>query len=480
MAGYLFKFSRLEKTLLREILRFAQANKVRLYLVGGILRDSLLGRKKDNLDFDFCLKRNAVSFGRKLAHHLNAGFVVLDKEHGSCRLVKKTKKAIYTFDFTDFRGRTLEEDLLRRDFTINAIALALDEAFSNEAPDFLIDPFHGRRDLEKKVVAVVHKDAFSEDPLRILRAFSLAVMLGFVVDRKTMELAKKERKKLGGVSCERVREELFRIMHSDSSYACLKQLSDLGILEIIFPEIKKMRGIGQGPYHHLDVWGHTLETVRQLDILLKDMQSNVQIDQYLKECVSAERRRIALLKLAAFLHDFGKPATFRHIKGRTTFHGHERTGLKIAQEIARRLKLSNAETAALGKMVLYHLRPGYLADSEYPTERAKFRYFRDTEDEALGTLLLSLADQRATKGPLTTRKARLQHERVVGRLIQEYLGKKGKKEPRRLITGDDLIRVFGLEPSPLIGKILKKMKELQAIGKVKTKEEALRCAQKML
>ena len=480
MTGKFLRFSLQERKLLKGLLGFAKANKVNLYLVGGILRDELLGRRKDDLDFDFCLKHKAISFGRKFARQIGAGFVVLDKEHGSCRAVKKAKDTIYTFDFTDFRGRNLEEDLLARDFTINAIALELNKLFCAKTYDYLIDPYNGRQDLQNKVIKVVHKDAFIEDPLRILRAFSFAAVLGFSIEPKSMALAKKERNKLSAVSSERVREELFRIMHSENSYECLKTLAALKILEIIFPEIRKMRGIGQGPYHHLDVWEHTLETVRQLDILLRDLGHNPDIVNYLSEYITADRKRIALLRFGAFLHDFGKPVTLRHIKGKTVFHGHERAGTKITKEIAMRLKLSNDEIEALVKMVLWHLRPGYLADSENPTARAKFRYFRDAAGEALGILLLSLADQRATKGPLTIRKAALQHERVVARLIKEYLTKKKEKKPKRLITGDDLIKKFALKPSPLIGRILKEMEELQAIGRVKTKEEALRYAKKMI
>ena len=475
-----FRFSPQEKTLLKVLLRFSKGRKIKLYLVGGILRDTLLARKKDNLDFDFCLRRGAISFGRKFARYIKAGFVVLDKAHGSCRAVKKTKNSIYTFDFTDFRGKTLEKDLLHRDFTINAIAIELDKVFSGKINDFLIDQFCGREDLENKIIRVVHKKAFVEDPLRLLRAFSFAALLGFKIHPETLRFAKKERERLGDVSGERVREELFKFLSSDAAYECLDSLSSLKIIEIILPEIKKMRGIGQGPYHHLDIWQHTLETVRQLDILLKDTRDNAEISCYLNEYLCAERKRVALLKLAAFLHDFGKPSTMRHIKGRTTFHGHERAGLKMAREIAKRLRLSNDETDALGKMILWHLRPGYLADTDKPTERAKFRYFRDAGPESLSTLLLSLADQRATKGPLTTRKAAIQHERVVHTLIKEYLNKKKEKKPKRLITGDDLIRRFKLEPSPVIGKILREIEELQAIGKVKTKKEAILRAGKMI
>jgi len=474
----MLKFSLKDKNILKEVYSFAKNRRVKLYLVGGVLRDLVLGREKENPDFDFALKRGAINFGRNLAKKMQAGFVVLDQEHGACRLVKKINQQTYTFDFSDFRGANLEEDLKHRDFTINSMALELAEALSvKDLSRVLIDPYGARKDLELKVIRSVNQKSFSEDPLRILRSFSFASILGFTIERETLKLARSEKARLAGVSFERVRDELFKVFATDKTFDCFLVLDKLKILEIIFPEIKKMRGIGQGPYHHLDVWQHTLESIRQLDLLLKGIR-NQEIQRYLDAVISGERKRSQLLKLGLFLHDIGKPGTLRHEKGRTTFHGHERAGLSLSADIAKRLKLSNDELYSLHKMVLWHLRPGYLADSQEPTARAKFRYFRDAGSEALSILLLSLADQRATKGPLTTLNARKQHERVVSRLIQEYLNKSKQKKKARLVNGYDIMKRFKLAPSKLIGKILSELEELQAIGKVKTKAEALKAAAK--
>lgn len=469
-----------ERGMLMPVYNFAKNRGIKLYLVGGVLRDLILERKKENPDFDFAIKSGAISFGEKLAKELRCGFVILDKEHGSCRLVKKYGDQIYTFDFTDFRGKSLEEDLRHRDFTINAIALKLEEAIKNaDLNKILIDPYDGRGDIKKKIIRVVDTGAFAEDPLRILRAFSFSAILNLNIDKNVLKLARLNRNKLISVSGERIRDEIFKVLATDKAYDYFLALDKLKILDIIFPEIKKMRRIGQGPYHHLDVWQHTLETVRQLELIFKGTK-NEEILAYLDTDISSQRRRKALLKFGAFLHDFGKPKTLRHQKGRTTFHGHERVGLRIAEDIARRLKLSNDEIYSLHKIVLWHLRPGYLADISSPTPRAKFRYFRDAGAEALSILLLSLADQRSTKGPLTTFNARKQHEKVVAKLIKEYLKKGKEKIQKRLINGNDIMKEFKLKPSPLIGRILSEIEELQAIGKVKNKKEALNAAAKLV
>jgi poly(A) polymerase len=459
--------------LLKKTRAFAKNKKVKIYLVGGILRDLILKREKQNPDLDFCVRKGAIAFGRALSKSIKSGFVILDKERGYCRLVKKIGKRIYTLDFTDFRGRNLEEDLLHRDFTINAMALDLDK-------DLMIDPYSGSKDLESRTIRLVQEKNFREDPLRILRALSLSAIFGLKIDKQTLKLMQRDKKRLETVSSERIRDELFKILDTPRAFDYLAQMDKLKILELIFPEIKIMRGVKQGPYHHLDVWKHSLETVKQLEALFTELKNHKDIGAYLDEVISAERSRRSLLKLGALLHDIGKPGALRHKAGKTIFHGHERLGTKISEEIVKRLKLSNDDWEALKKMVFWHLRPGYLADNPVPSKRAKFRYFRDTQEESISVLLLSMADQRATRGRLTSEEDRTQHERVCLELIKEYFRQKKTVKPKKLINGDILIKKFKLKPSPLIGKILSELEELQAIGRIKTREEALKAARKFI
>jgi len=471
----------LEFNLLEEILRFAKSKRKRLYLVGGYLRDILLKRQKPNPDIDFCLEKQAISFGRILARKIHAGFVVLDKEHGCCRLVKRIQEKTYTFDFADFRGKTLKGDLLHRDFSINSLALELSDFLTaKKFPKALIDPFGAQKDLKLKRIQIIHPAVFDEDPLRILRAFSLSAIFGFKITPEALKLIKSKKEKLGNVSFERIRDELFKILSQPNAYDYLILLDQLKILKIIIPEIEIMRGVNQGPYHHLDVLKHSFEAVKKLEEIIIDFKNNPDIRVFLHQIISSERTRLALLKLGTFLHDIGKPQAKRRKAGKTIFHGHEKVGAHLTRNITRRLKLSNDELEALSKMVFWHLRPGYLADSPQPSARAKFRYFRDTGIEAISVLLVSLADQRATRGRLTTQQSRAQHELVVAALIREYFRKQKEKKFTRLVSGDDLIRKFKLTPSPLIGEILSEIEELQAIGKVKTKKEALEKAKKLI
>lgn len=477
----MLKFAKTDQDLLRPIYNFAQSKKIKLYLVGGALRDLILKRKKENPDFDFCLRKGALKFGEKLSKHLKAAYVILDQEHAACRLVKRIGDRLYTFDFTDFRAPTIEKDLLHRDFTINSLALKLADLFTDEdLSAAIIDPYFGRADLLRKTIKVTGRNSFREDPLRILRAFSFSCILGFDLDKQTLRLAKQEKNKISEVSSERIREELFKIFDSSLAHSSFVILDKLKILDIIFPEISAMRKIGQGPYHHLDVWQHTLETLRQFELILKTVKQNSQINNYLVTELAGLRKRSSLLKLACILHDVGKPQALRREKGKIIFHGHERVGLGLTRVICRRLKLSNEECRSLERIVLWHLRPGYLADNQAPTKRAIFRYFRDTGSDALAVLLLSLADQRATKGPLTTALSRVRHEKTVKALIRKLLKKNNEKKMVRLVNGNEVMKKFKLSSSPLIGRILNALEEAQAVGKIKNKPQALALAAKII
>lgn len=467
--------------LLRIVNGLSRRKNINLFLVGGALRDILAHRIKDNPDIDFCLQNGAIEFARSVAKKMAGGFVVLDKAHGCARVVKKIKDKTYTLDFTDFKGPTLEEDLRNRDFTVNSLALAVNESFGPKALSVALrDPCGGRKDLERHVIRMITPRGFDEDPLRVLRAFSLASLFGFTIEKKTLRAAVLRKNKLAHVAGERIRDEMFRVLSGQRVFESMRLLAAAGLLGIVFPEIKAMQRRAQGPYHHLDIFGHSLLTLQHLEGILKSVMRNKEAAKYLQEEFSSGRTRAELIKLIGLLHDVGKPRTFRVMQGKVSFHGHERVGAKMVEEIGARLKLSNDEVRAMKQMTLYHLRPGFLATNPVLTSRAKFRFFRDTAGEAVSILLISLADQRATRGYLTVERTRMRHERLVRRLIAEYFASLHQTKQRPLVDGNILMRRFGLKPSPLIGKILEELRELQAIGRIKTTREALQAAAKIV
>lgn len=453
----------------------------RFYLVGGFLRDLFLRRKKDTVDFDFAVSSSAIKLSHEIARRLKSPFVILDKEHGSTRIIYRDRNLSYNFDFTDFRGKDIIEDLSRRDFTINTLALDLKALKNAKRPDsILIDRYYARRDLKAKIIRVISEFSFTSDPLRILRAFSLSALLNFRIEKKTKFYIKKHKDRISSCAFERISEELFKILNSPNGFKIFKEMDDSEILAEVIPEIRAMYKVSQGPYHHLDVYGHSLETLKQIEGLFQELERNKDIQNYLNEVISGTHTRRALLKLGAYLHDIGKPVSKRRIGRKIYFHGHEKTGRDIVRRILERLRLSIEERARLDRIIFWHLRPGYLADIKDLSKRAIYRYFRDTQNEAVSILLLSIADQRSTRGPLTKGADRAHHEKVCLDLVKEFFRRSREKKLPKLLDGNELMRYLGISPGPLVGKVLDAINEAQAIGQLDTKSEALRFAKKFV
>ncbi len=466
-----------ETELLKKI---AREHAQRVYLVGGFLRDAQLGRS--GKDLDFAVSRDAIGLARRFARAIKGAFVLLDEESGCARVARKRLPGdgVWTYDFADLRAGTISGDLARRDFTINTLAVDLSRVSGGVIPP---DALRGHRmaagDIRRKVIRMVGAKAFVDDPLRLLRAYSLRAQLGFVIDPDTRRRILAQAPLIRDVSPERVREELFKVLASPRAALVIRELDRDGVLIEIMPQVRVMFGVVQGGYHHLDVWKHSLETLRQLEMSLKEAASDEDLKAYLDEELGGGHSRRAVLKLAALLHDIGKPDTKkREPGGRTSFHGHEHTGRRIGRIIAKNLRLSTRERYALEDMVTLHLRPGYLSNFKRPSDKAVFRFFRDAKDEAVSVLLLSMADQRSTRGPLTTAHDIAHHEAISLPLIREYFARKKEKPFVRLVTGHDLIKKLGLKPGPHFAAILAKVEEAQHLGKALTRDEALAVARK--
>ncbi len=460
--------------------KLAREHGRRVYLVGGFLRDRQLGRS--GKDLDFAVSRGAIDLSRRFARAIKGAFVLLDEESGCARVARKRSpgEGVWTYDFADFRAGTLKGDLARRDFTINTLAVDL---FSVSEGKILPAAIKGHRmalgDIRRKVIRMVGRKAFLDDPLRLLRAYSLRAQLGFSIDPGTRRRIKAECGLIRNVSPERVREEFFKILASPRAALVVRELDRDGLLFEIMPQVRVMYGVVQGGYHHLDVWKHAQETLRQLEISLKTAVLDEDLRGYLDEELGGGHSRRAVLKLAALLHDIGKPDTKkREPGGRTSFHGHEHTGRRIGRIIAKNLMLSTRERYALEDMVSLHLRPGYLSNFKRPSDKAVFRFFRDARDEAVSILLLSMADQRSTRGPLTTAYDIAHHEAISLPLIGKYFERKKEKPFVRLLTGHDLIKELGLKPGPHFTAILAKVEEAQHLGKALTRDEAMAIARK--
>jgi len=445
----------------------------RIYLVGGLIRDNLLGKEKDVIDCDFTVEKNAYKISKKFAEKIDASWFVLDDVNKIYRVVKKSS-VVMQFDFSIIKGKDIVEDLKSRDYTVNAIALELKESagldFSN-----LIDPCYGRLDLEKHIIRCIKEENIVSDPIRILRGISVASDLGFEIEEQTYNLLKKHAGLLETESGERISEELFKILKNRFCFKFFEIMNDLNILDYILPGWKHLKEPEPGPYHHLPVDLHSIESLRKLELLLEELSGWREVDDYLNEEIREHRMRVEILKLAALLHDIGKPAAyFIDDEGKTRFTGHDKQGKDLMSGISEKLKLSKRETQMIKDMIYYHLRPGFLVDCMEVSKKAVFRYFRDTKDEALSVILLSIADKEATRGRLSTEDDIAHHKKVLLGLMRDYFDKTEEIKPPRLVTGHDVMDVLKIPPSPKVGQILKDIEEKQALGEIKNREDAIK------
>ncbi len=459
---------------------------IKSYLVGGFVRDVLLGR--DTADIDIALAADALEIAPRLADALGGKFVRLDEANKVGRVVVKDKKAPsgdhWQLDFAAFGG-SIEQDLSRRDFTIDAMAVDLSELSQDDIP--LIDPFNGRDDLKDRIIRVVSGTAFSSDAARLLRAVRLAAELDFTLDGQTETLLKRHSHLIAGVSGERVREELLRLLAVPGSGRFLLYLDELGLLTAIFPEMAKAKGVGQPKEHFWDVFEHSLKVVVAVDFLLHQGSWEYAGDEVLAAVpwsevlakhfarpVSGGSTRRSLLKLAALLHDVAKPQTKALTEdGRTRFLGHAKEGAAVAVNILERLRFSGKEVKLVEVMINHHLRPGQMSQEGLPTRRAIYRYFRDCGEAGIDILFLSLADHLATRGPNLSLTGWQEHARLVDYVLAQHTEQEKLVAPARLVTGHDLINILNMKPGPRMGQLLESVREAQASGEVATREEAL-------
>jgi len=476
--------------MLTKLQEFFAARQCPAYLVGGYLRDCLLSLPPQR-EVDIALSGDSQTVGRDLARALGGSFVPLSPGHGVARvMVPDSEDGQWTVDLTNLPG-TIEEDLARRDFTVNSMALPLSHWASPLPGELVIDPFHGRLDLARKCIRAVGANVFREDPGRLLRAVRLAAGLGFRLEPETAHLVLAGASLVGRVARERVRDEFLAILSLDGAKGSLEVLDRLDLLCRIIPELEETKGVEQLNVHYWDVWGHILHTVESAERITKGHQHSpiytmvywtADTEAYFSQAVSDGHTRRTLLKVGALFHDIAKPQT-KHMdqNGRTRFPGHSETGAAMAAKRLTDLRFGSRGIAMVTKMVEQHLRPGHMMQGvEVPTPRAIYRYFRDLEDVAIDTLYLSQADYLATRGPVLSHDDWANRARMIAHVIQAGFEPAVSNAVGKLVNGHELMEHFGLDPGPLIGLLLDSVGEARGAGEIATREEALALAAETL
>ena len=436
------------------------------YLVGGMVRDFLLGKGINDLkDRDIAIK-NAENFAKNLALKFDATFITLDNENKIYRVVLKDKENY--LDISELCGKTIEEDLLRRDFTINAIAYDL----KNEQ---FIDITGGIDDIKNKLIRAIKEENFTDDPLRILRAFRFASTTGFKIDENLEKILIKHKNLLHLPAKERVHDEIMKLFGGRGKYTSqtLLKMLDTGVLEIIFPCVKDIKKIPSNSHHHLDLIHHLIETVRQIEIQYEN--AGKEIKEHLNRIDFGGYPRINHLKIAGFLHDIGKPSTWTiEESGRHRFIGHDVEGEKLVKPLLKNLKFSNKQIEYISSMIRYHIYPSNVIVSPNLDNKIMMRYVRKMEDNVIDNITLAKADRLSAQGEAVTKEMTENNINGLNKLLNFYLEVKPSLKPLpKLIDGEEIMQILGIKQSPVLGKIINELHEAQLNQEVNNKEEAI-------
>jgi tRNA nucleotidyltransferase/poly(A) polymerase len=446
-----------------------------IHLVGGSVRDLLAG-SGDIKDIDLLMPSGSDEAARVFADTIGGSFFFLDEERKMTRVVKQEGEDVLQFDFANYEGPDLIADLGRRDFTVNAMALDLREFIVQKTADHLIDPFKGRSDVRDRLIRVVRPEALDDDPLRLLRAVRLAVTLGYTIEDETAGHVRRRSKAIVKPAPERVRDELFLILSERDAERHLLLLDSLGLLTPLLPELEPLRGFTPGMYRAHDVLTHAIKTAGYVDNVLDDLTAlspahAAAVADHLGGQIEHGIPRKAALRFACLVHDMAKPDTLTETDGHVRFHGHDNLGADKAVFLCRRLRLSRNTEALVTKTIKYHMRLFNLSAPGGPSRNALYRYCRDLGDALPESLILSQADARATYEVMPKEKF-TDTEKPMAQVLDYYYTKFLKAVARPLVTGNDLIRL-GLAPGPRFREILEEVKEKQAEGTIKSREEAL-------
>jgi poly(A) polymerase len=459
------------------LLKLVGRNDASLYLVGGTVRDWMLGRRY--CDIDIAVSCSAGVLAKQFCAELGGGTLVdlSGPDDEAVRVVWHNEQV----DFATFRAgtTTIEEDLQRRDFTVNAMAISLSALTTDgEAPQ-LLDPTGGLADLQDGRIRHC-LDAFVADPLRMVRGYRLSATLGFHLLDKTRAEVRKHAARIADASVERIGYELRMIFNSSRTALVLQTMDEDGLLALLLPELYQGAGVEQPEFHHLDVLGHSFLALATMEEILADPQRFfpgrvAEIQKYLQqENVSA------CLKWAALMHDIGKPAT-RDMqpgsKGRVTFYRHDEKGVQIFREFAERSRWSKVDIERVGMLIAMHMHPFHLCNvlrEAKITRRAALKLCRRAGTDLPGLFLLAMADSMASRGEKKPERMEEELQELfdsVQKMYDDHI------QPvlfgPRMLTGKDLINEFSLVPGPLFTALLDELEMARVEGEVTDRRTAL-------
>jgi putative nucleotidyltransferase with HDIG domain len=461
-----------------------------LYLVGGSVRDDMLGGTIN--DLDFVMPEDPTRLAKEVARRLKAGFFVLDDERRTTRILfKDLEGKNFPLDFVKYTGNSLLEDLRSRDFTINAMALSIHDLST------LVDPLGGREDLNHGRLILCHPGALMADPVRVLRGIRMTLQFGLDFEPDMESQMQQAAAQLPATSYERQRDEFFKILAGPEPAQGMVYCRQFKVFETLFPNLVDQESIPASPPHVFPLFDHTNKVIEYLDQLLGAIQMAsqsvvdrswwlakasdvllpyaVHLASFFQEEVTPERRKCSLALLGALLHDLGKPMTMKMGEdGRLHYYNHAQVGADLALEATKRLKLSNAECNWVSTLVRHHMDLLPLINGQTPlTPKVIYRFYQKVDEVGITIVLHTLADTLATYDDTLTAQKWEQTLMIVKAFVSAWWDQKETLiSPTPILDGYDLQRIFGLEPGQQIGTLLDSLIEAQAIGEVSTQAEA--------
>ncbi len=454
--------------------RAALADGPPAWLVGGVVRDALLGRPLT--DVDVVVDGDAAGAARAVGAAVRGPVFPLSEDFGAWRALDGERR--FTCDVSPLQGPRIEDDLALRDFTVNAMAVPV-------GGGDLLDPHSGRLDAGAGLLRVLGPHAYEQDPLRALRLVRLAAELGMAPEPETERLTTAAAPRLSEPSPERVFAELRRLVVAGGALSGLELAARLGVLAAILPELAALEGVEQSRFHHLDVLDHTLEVLRRLIALEDDLDgvfgSDLAADvrEVLAAPLADDLTRGQALRLGALFHDVAKPATRgQRPDGRVTFIGHDAAGEEMVGTIFRRLRTSERLRAYVGKLTREHLTLGFLVHRRPLDARGVHTYLRRCEPVEVEVTVLSCADRLATRGAGQEPWIEA-HLGLARDVMGPALRWRAEGPPRPPVRGDDLARELGIEPGPEVGGLLAELEAATYAGEVSSREQALAYARRV-
>jgi poly(A) polymerase len=442
------------------------------WLVGGAVRDRLLGRDTD--DVDVALAGDPQPAARAIGRATGGAAFQLSGAYGAWRVVGPGHA--WHVDLVALREGGIDADLAHRDFTINAMAEPL-------GGGEVLDPHGGRADLDARRLRMVSAGALDEDPLRTLRAVRQAVELDLEIEPDTLAAVSEHAPGLARVAPERIFGELKRVVGSADVRRGLTLMDANGLTAVVLPELLPLRGVEQSVYHHADVHEHTLQVLEQVVVLEREPQGLGELAEavrgLLAEPLADELTRGGAMRWAALLHDVAKPQTrIERADGRVGFPGHDAEGADVARGVLRRLRASERTVDYVATLIRHHLRLGFLVHERPLSRRHVWRYLRATAPHSADVTLLTVADRLATRGR-NADPAIAAHLEVAREMLAAAFAERAAPPHPPLVRGDELARELGARPGPWLGRVLAELEEDRYAGEIASREDALRRAREI-